>query len=205
MVSHPPDFSLPPYFLTQSNPSSRWGRSKNTPARSITAPTATSAFHRRLMRGLYDGLANGGWWVVNGGDVSQLGRRPPYQGESAGVGYKGRSAGLGRYLKRRLGCTLPGSGRGLFLVYDGAMDGPVTTATDFSFSPIGVLLLALLVGVALLAVALLVRKKVTKPLYKGLLVFGIAAIFAAVALSLLFPLVDVVAVRSSSGRDSAVQ
>jgi hypothetical protein len=83
------------------------------------------------------------------------------------------------------------------------VDGPVITATNFSFSPIGVMLLAFLVGVALLGVVLLVRQKVTKPLYKGLLIFGIAAIVMAVGVSLLFPLVDVVTVQTSSGQDSA--
>jgi Kef-type K+ transport system membrane component KefB len=82
------------------------------------------------------------------------------------------------------------------------MDPPSTTQVKVGLAPLGVLLLLFLAGVAIIAVTVLRRKAIERPLYLGLIVFGAAVMVAAVGLSLMAPWVEVVTRFSSGSSES---
>jgi uncharacterized membrane protein len=82
------------------------------------------------------------------------------------------------------------------------VETPVPTKVEVGLVPLGVFLLLFFTGAVVFCVTMLIRKKVERPLYLSLLVFGIAImVFAAVGLSR--PLVDVLSVYSSGSSEES--
>ena len=77
------------------------------------------------------------------------------------------------------------------------MDGTNATTTRVISVPTLVMALVFLGGVVLLGVTILQRKRMERPLFLSLLVFSVAMLVSAAAISWIVPWVDVVSKYSS--------
>jgi peptidoglycan/LPS O-acetylase OafA/YrhL len=83
------------------------------------------------------------------------------------------------------------------------MDGTSATTTRVISAPTLVMALVFLGGVVLLGVSILQRKKMERPLFLGLVVFSVAMLVSAAAMSWTVPWVDVVTKYSSGESENS--